>query len=197
MLWPVINPLSRYRYAMGLNASAEPPKWSGHIPAAHDTYWVTEDAMEEGNPMLALERGEAVATPPALWIQGQPDAVHDYVDTGTGQQFAPAATLQAGALHRLGIEGNSRGAQARDGLEHARVGHVEFDQKILAVLGWHIGHSVRWVGSVRFHAGAEGEVDAAPAVGQPPRAGLEKPQRHQPAAGERGAPSLISKGGGG
>ncbi len=36
--------------------------------------------MAEGNPMLALENGEAVETPPALWIQGQPDPVHDYRD---------------------------------------------------------------------------------------------------------------------
>lgn len=114
MLWPVINPLSRYRYAMGLNASAEPPKWSGHIPAAHDTYWVTEDAMEEGNPMLALERGEAVATPPALWIQGRPDAVHDYVDTITGQEiteperFAANYRKAGGAIEVLYVEQETR-----------------------------------------------------------------------------------------
>ena len=36
--------------------------------------------MAEGNPMLALERGEAVSTPPAIWIQGQPDQIHDYRD---------------------------------------------------------------------------------------------------------------------
>ena len=30
--------------------------------------------------MLALERGEAVETPPAIWIQGRPDDVHDYRD---------------------------------------------------------------------------------------------------------------------
>ena len=95
MMWPVINPLSRYRYAKGLNASAEPPKWSGHIPGAHDTYWVTEDAMREGNPMLALERGEAVETPPALWIQGQPDAVHDYVDEDSGQTLTEPERFSA------------------------------------------------------------------------------------------------------
>ncbi|MEE2759978.1 MAG: alpha/beta hydrolase [Pseudomonadota bacterium] len=85
MLWPVINPLSRYRYAKTLNAAHNPPAWSAHIPDAHDTYWVTEAAMEEGNPMLALERGESVAIPPALWVQGQPDQVHDYVDEYSGQ----------------------------------------------------------------------------------------------------------------
>ena len=36
--------------------------------------------MAEGNPMLILEKGEKVPTPPALWLQGQPDIVHDYHD---------------------------------------------------------------------------------------------------------------------
>jgi acetyl esterase len=118
LLWPVINPLSRYRYAKGLNASGEPPKWSAHIPDAHDTYWVTEDAMEEGNPMLALERGEAVATPPALWIQGQPDAVHDYVDTVTGQElteperFAANYRKAGGDIEVLYVEQDTRSSTA-------------------------------------------------------------------------------------
>ena len=30
--------------------------------------------------MLALERAEPVATPPAFWFQGTPDPVHDYRD---------------------------------------------------------------------------------------------------------------------
>ena len=38
--------------------------------------------MEEGNPMLALERGEDVETPPAIWFQGRPDPVHEYRDPG-------------------------------------------------------------------------------------------------------------------
>ena len=37
--------------------------------------------MAEGNPMLALERGEKVLTPPAIWFQGRGDTVHDYKDT--------------------------------------------------------------------------------------------------------------------
>ena len=80
MTWPVINPLSRYRHALRTRASANPPGWVGTIPERHDTYWRTEAAMAEGNPMLALERGEAVQTPPALWVQGRPDPVHDYDD---------------------------------------------------------------------------------------------------------------------
>jgi acetyl esterase len=80
MLWPVINPLSRYRYARRVRDAAKPPAWVGNIPERHDTYWKTEAAMAEGNPMLALERDERVETPPALWIQGRPDPVHDYRD---------------------------------------------------------------------------------------------------------------------
>ncbi len=80
MTWPVINPLSRYRHALRLRDSAEPPAWTGNIPERHDLYWQTEANMEEGNPLLALERGEEVETPPAIWIQGQPDQIHDYRD---------------------------------------------------------------------------------------------------------------------
>ncbi len=80
MTWPVINPLSRYRHAIRLRESADPPSWTATIPERHDLYWQSEENMAEGNPLLALERGEAVEAPPALWVQGQPDIVHDYRD---------------------------------------------------------------------------------------------------------------------
>jgi hypothetical protein len=37
--------------------------------------------MAEGNPLLALERGEKLLTPPAIWFQGRGDTLHDYKDT--------------------------------------------------------------------------------------------------------------------
>jgi acetyl esterase/lipase len=80
MQWPVINPISRYRHARRLKESANPPAWVGDIPSRHELYWKTEAAMTEASPPLILERGEAVQTPPALWIQGQPDPTHDYRD---------------------------------------------------------------------------------------------------------------------
>jgi acetyl esterase/lipase len=80
MLWPVINPLSRYRHALRARDSANPPAWVGNIPQRHDLYWKTEANMAEGNPTLILERREPALTPPAIWIQGQPDPVHDYLD---------------------------------------------------------------------------------------------------------------------
>jgi acetyl esterase len=85
MLWPVINPLSRYRYAIRRSQEANPPAFSIGMKEKHDTYWHTEAAMSDGNPMLILERGEkGVALPPAIWIQGRPDEVHDYHDPEGG-----------------------------------------------------------------------------------------------------------------
>jgi acetyl esterase/lipase len=80
MMWPVINPLSRYRHALRSRAAASPPAWVADLPERHQLYWGSEAAMAEGNPVLALENGEAVATQPALWVQGRPDPVHDYRD---------------------------------------------------------------------------------------------------------------------
>jgi acetyl esterase len=80
MSWPVINPLSRYRNAQKAAKSPNPPAYSIGMKEKHDLYWKSEAAMAEGNPMLILERGEKVTMPPALWMQGRPDIVHDYHD---------------------------------------------------------------------------------------------------------------------
>jgi hypothetical protein len=80
MSWPVINPLGRYRHAQRTAAGANPPEWPKGIIARQDSYWQSEASMAEGNPMLALERGETVMLPPAIWFQGQGDTLHDYRD---------------------------------------------------------------------------------------------------------------------
>ena len=80
MSWPVINPLSRYRHAQKAARMSNPPAFSIGMKEKHDLYWKTEAAMAEGNPLLILERGEKVAMPRALWVQGRPDIVHDYHD---------------------------------------------------------------------------------------------------------------------
>jgi hypothetical protein len=91
MLWPVINPLSRYRHAKRALAGANPPEWPKSIIARQDAYWRNEDNMTEGNPMLALERGEKVATPPAVWFQPRGDELHDYKDV---EAMSPSASWQ-------------------------------------------------------------------------------------------------------
>jgi len=81
LCWPVIDPLSRYRYAKKLKAGGPPyPEVVDRVLPSHDEYWRTEEAMAEGNPTLALERGEAVETPPVLYLQGTHDKAHPRPD---------------------------------------------------------------------------------------------------------------------
>src|SRR5262249_28056079 len=77
---PVCKPLSAYRNAQTPEKRGNPPAFSIGMKEKHDPYWKTEAAMAEGNPILMLERGEKVEMPPALWVQGRPDIVHDYHD---------------------------------------------------------------------------------------------------------------------
>lgn len=114
MTWPVMNPFSRYRHALRERARPEPPAWAGDIPERHDLYWKNEANMSEGNPMLALERGEAVATPPAIWIQGTPDPVHDYLDpdcelgVNEPERFAARYREAGGSVEVVYIEQSDR-----------------------------------------------------------------------------------------
>ncbi len=81
LCWPVIDPLGRYHYARKLKAGGKPyPELVDQVLPSHDEYWKTEDAMAEGSPVLALERGERVELPPALYVQGTRDLAHPRPD---------------------------------------------------------------------------------------------------------------------
>jgi acetyl esterase/lipase len=81
LCWPVIDPLARYRYAKRLKAAGPPyPDVVDSVLPCHDQYWQTEEAMAEGNPVLALERGEQVELPPVLYLQGANDVAHPRPD---------------------------------------------------------------------------------------------------------------------
>jgi acetyl esterase/lipase len=81
LCWPVIDPLARYRYAKALKAKGQPyPDVVDRVLPCHDEYWNTEEAMAEGNPVLALERGEPVERPPVLYVQGARDIAHPRPD---------------------------------------------------------------------------------------------------------------------
>ena len=74
---PVIDPLGRYHYARKLKAAGPPyPPLVDEVLPCHDAYWQTEEAMAEGCPALALEKGEKVELPPALYLQGTEDLAH-------------------------------------------------------------------------------------------------------------------------
>ena len=76
LLWPVIDPLGRYQYAKERKAAGN-PDIADRVLSSHDAYWKTEDAMAEGNPVRALERGEKVETMvPVLYLQSTTDNAH-------------------------------------------------------------------------------------------------------------------------
>jgi acetyl esterase len=112
MSWPVINPLSRYRHAQRVQRNANPPAWPASIIARQDSFWRSEANMAEGNPTLALECGEKVLTPPAIWFQGRGDTLHDYKDVestfpGNEPQRFCASYREAGGeitVHYLDME---------------------------------------------------------------------------------------------
>src|ERR1041385_7509298 len=111
MSWPVINPLSRYRHAKREKLDS--------IIARQDSYWRTEANMAEGNPMLALERGEKLLTPPAVWYQSRGDAMHDYKDpestfAGNEPQRFVANYRKAGGTIALEYIDMDRGAGGSD-----------------------------------------------------------------------------------
>ena len=66
MGWPVIDPLSRYRFSQRLERQ--------DMIDQHLSYFGDLATMDEANPQRLLERGEAVQLPPALLIQGAADA---------------------------------------------------------------------------------------------------------------------------
>ena len=78
LCWPVIDPLGRYHYAkkMQSGGDAKMVKAADEWIACHDKYWGGEAAMTEGNPLLALERGEKIHMPPVLYLQGTADVAH-------------------------------------------------------------------------------------------------------------------------
>ena len=106
LCWPVIDPLARYRYAKRLKASGQPyPDVIDRVLPNHDLFWQTEEAMAEGNPVLALERGERVELPPVLYVQAEHDVAHPRPDL---DRFV-AAYRKAGGDVRLEIAQGQNG----------------------------------------------------------------------------------------
>ena len=64
-LWPILDPYARMHFA----------KESGRAELVTRTegFFLTEEAMQEGNPQLILDRGERVQLPPTFIAQGTAD----------------------------------------------------------------------------------------------------------------------------
>ena len=67
--------------------------------ASMERYFVTEDAMQEGNPQLILNRGEPAELPPLLILQGTNDETIDY----TKQVLFAQTYATAGGLVELAL----------------------------------------------------------------------------------------------
>ena len=112
MCWPVIDPLARYRYAKALKAKGQPyPEIVDRVLPCHDAYWTTEDAMAEGNPVLALERGEPVELPPVLYLQGTRDVAHPRPDL---ERFVAQYRKAGGRVDLELFEGETEGFITKD-----------------------------------------------------------------------------------
>ena len=75
-LWPVICPLGRYLDRKAKAPDQQTFQSRGGAVAMQQKYWLTEDAMGEGSPNLALERGDAVEMPHILYLQNPIDELH-------------------------------------------------------------------------------------------------------------------------
>lgn len=112
LCWPVIDPLARYHYARKLKAGGPPyPDVVDRVLPAHDQYWQTEAAMADGNPVLVLERGEPVALPPVLYLQGTRDQAHPRVDL---DRFVAQYRAAGGDVELELFEGETEGFVSRN-----------------------------------------------------------------------------------
>jgi len=97
-LWGVIDPHARYLYAQKVGRA--------DLVARSEAYFLTEDAMREGNPQLILERSERVELPPVLIIEPIPD---DNVPTYIPQRFVEAYRAAGGAIEIEQFQGSYHG----------------------------------------------------------------------------------------
>jgi acetyl esterase/lipase len=103
MGWPVLDPYARYLHArsQGRTATLE----------SHHRYFGDEATMREASPQEILERGEAVALPPALIFQGADD---DVLSPRTAERFV-SAYAQAGGHIELALFPRGGHGYAREG----------------------------------------------------------------------------------
>jgi acetyl esterase/lipase len=107
MVWPVIDPLRRFHHAKRLQAAGGTyPEQIDRVIPLHTKFWGTEEAMEEGNPVGILDRGEAVEMPPVLYVQGANDIVHPKVDL---ERFVASYRKRGGEVDLALYEGEGGG----------------------------------------------------------------------------------------
>jgi len=102
-MWPVICPLTRFRENLERKAKGD-QSFATRVGGGMDQmkYWLTQEAMGDGSPMLALERGDDVAMPPVLYVQATCDNLHP---RHCMDQFCDAYRERGGRAETVLVEG--------------------------------------------------------------------------------------------
>ena len=132
LCWPVIDPLGRYRYAKNLKEEGKQLKHAENWIANHDKYWADENEQAEGNPNLALTRGEKGPMPPVLYLQGTADIAHPtvYRDEFVASYRKAGGDIQLNLFEGVGeafVTNDPTSPQAKDAI--AKI--IEFTHKQL------------------------------------------------------------------
>jgi acetyl esterase len=114
LCWSILDPLARYRMVKA--------NGNTRLASAHDAYWPSEAAMAEGNPQLILERGESMALPPTLLLQGNRD---DNVTPDMASRFAAAYRKAGGRISLESFEGQPHAFIAKDPAAPAALKAIE------------------------------------------------------------------------
>ena len=108
--WPVIDSHARYMVAKAND--------SERLVTNTEGYFLTEDAMHEGNPQELLDRGESVSMPPALVIHGTAD---ENVPVEHAERFVAAYAAAGGTVQFEKFEGEPHGFANEEGPQTDRM----------------------------------------------------------------------------
>ena len=87
--WPIVDPFARYQFVQD--------EGNARLVESSEGYFLTTDAMNEGNPFQILRRGEDAHLPPTLIVQGTAD---QNLPVKVTEQFV-AAYREAGGIIEL------------------------------------------------------------------------------------------------
>ncbi|HEY4439795.1 MAG TPA: alpha/beta hydrolase [Candidatus Elarobacter sp.] len=102
-MWPVIEPLSRHRDNVERNRRGD-ALHADRVGAGMEQmrYWLSEDALADGSPTLALERREKVEQPEILYVQASGDRLHPRASM---ERFCNAYRAVGGNVEELLVDG--------------------------------------------------------------------------------------------
>lgn len=107
--WPIVDPYARYFFAQ--------ERKNERLVTSSEAYFLGEEAMQEGNPNLILERGEKAVLPPVLIIQGSEDG---NLPVPATEKFAKTYVQAGGSMQLEIFPGLPHGFGSQEGPEADR-----------------------------------------------------------------------------